>query len=165
MKYNSKMLIDEIMDQIETKTGVPKKQQRITHQSKQLTRRQTPKYHNIQEDDTMDPSLELHGRTDTTESTEQPAVDTEELATHNDAPNTERKPPKRRASEAGCDVPESADVDARIEQLKKKDMERITRQNHEEVMTLAKQNTDKLRHHRALRCQRRDKKTMRDSHG
>ena len=33
-KYNIKVLTDEIMDQIEKKTGIPKKQQRITHQSK-----------------------------------------------------------------------------------------------------------------------------------
>ena len=52
LKYNSKMLTDEIMDQIEMRTGVPKKQQRITHESKQLATRQTLKHHTFQENDT-----------------------------------------------------------------------------------------------------------------
>ena len=91
------------MDQIGMKTGVPKKQQRITHQSKQLTTRQTLEHYNIQEHDTVDLSLELHDGTGTTDPTE--------IAKHNDAPTTEGKPPKRRAAEAGVDVPESAVVD------------------------------------------------------
>ena len=58
---------------------------------------------------------------------------------HNDAQAIERKPIK---SEAGVDVPESADVDTVVKQLKS-DMERLTTQNHEAVMILAKQNHDK----------------------
>ena len=61
------MHTDEIKDQIEMKKLVLKKQQRITHQSKQLTTRQTLKYNNIEENDTIDQSLELHGGTETTE--------------------------------------------------------------------------------------------------
>ena len=68
---------------------------------------------------------------------------TEEIATHDGAPTTERKPPKRRASEAEVDLPESADVDTAVEQLKN-DMERLAKQNHEEVITLTKQNNDKI---------------------
>ena len=135
------MLTDEIMDQIEMAKGVPKKQERITHQSKQLTTRQTLKNDNIQESDTIDLSLELHGGIATTDPTEQPTMDTEKFATrtHTDAPTTERKPPKRGASDAGVDVPESADVDTIVEHLRN-DMERLAKQNHEEVMTLANQN-------------------------
>ena len=118
-------------------------------------------YYNIEENDTLNLPLQLHGginTTETTDPTEQPAMDTEAIATHNDAPDTERKPPKRRASEAGVGVPESADVDTVIKQHQK-DVERTTRQNHEEVMSLttknvkqnheavmtsAKQNNDKI---------------------
>ena len=100
-------------------------------------------------------------------------MDMEEIATHNDAPNTVRLPPQRRASEAGVDVGESADVDTIIEQLKKRhgknskaksrrghDFDKNEckaksrsghdlgiqneKQNHEAVMTLAKQNHDKI---------------------
>ena len=114
------MLTDEIMDQIDEKAGVPKKQQRITRRGKQLTTRRKLKHYNIQENDTSDLPLELYGGTETTDSPVQSAMDTEETATHIDAPNSERKPPKRRASEAGVDVPESADVDTNMEQLKKR---------------------------------------------
>ena len=75
------MLTDEIMNQIEMKTGVPRKQQRITYQSKHLTTQQALNYHNIQENDTIDLSLELQGGTGTTDPTEQPGTDTEESAT------------------------------------------------------------------------------------
>ena len=130
------------MDKIEKKTGVPKTQ-RITHQSTQLTTRHTLKHYNIQEDDTSDLSLALHGRIETTESTEQPAMDTEEIATHNDAQNTDRKPPTRRTSEARVDIPESADVDTAIEQLKE-DMEKTTRQSHEGAVSLTKRMQSKI---------------------
>ena len=73
--------------------------------------KQTTHDYNIQEHDTIALSLELHGGTGTTDPTEQPTADTEENATHNDAATTERKPPKRRTSEAGVDVPKSAIVD------------------------------------------------------
>ena len=59
LKFRSKMLTDENMDQIEMKTGVPKKQQRITHQSRRLTPQPALKDYNIQEHDTIDLSLEL----------------------------------------------------------------------------------------------------------
>ena len=143
LKFSSKMLTDEIMDQIEMKTGVPKKQQRVTYQSKQLTTQQALKHYNIQENDTIDLSLEFQGGTGTTDPTEQPAMATEESATHNDAQTNERKTSKRRASEAGVDIPEPADVDTIVEHLKN-DMERMAKQNHEAVMTLAKQNHDKI---------------------
>ena len=92
------MLTDEIMDHIEMKAGFPKKQQRITHQSKQLTTRQTLNHQNIRENDVVDLSLELQGGTATTDPTEQRTMDTEETTTHNDAQTTEREPIKRRAS-------------------------------------------------------------------
>ena len=44
-------------------------------------------------------------------------MDTEEMTAHNDAQTAERKPIKRRASEA---VPKPADVDTTNEQLKKR---------------------------------------------
>ena len=56
-----------------------------------------------------------------------------------DAQTIERKPIRRRAAEARVDVPESADVDTTVEQLKS-DMERLAKQTHEEVMNSAKQN-------------------------
>ena len=56
-----------------------------------------------------------------------------------DAQTIERKPIRRRAPEARVDVPESADVDTIVEQLKS-DMERLAKQTHEEVMISAKQN-------------------------
>ena len=65
-------------------------------------------------------------------------MDTEESATHNDTQTIERQTIKRRASEAGVDVPESSDADAIVEQLKS-DMERLAKQNHEAVVILAKQ--------------------------
>ena len=89
LKYTIKVLTDDT-----EKKSSKIKQQRITHQSKQLTTMQTLKYYNIQENDTSHLSLELYGETETTESTEQPAMDTAEATTHNDAPNTERKAAK-----------------------------------------------------------------------
>ena len=70
-------------------------------------------------------------------------MDTEASATHNHTQTIERKRIKRRASEAGVDIPESAAVDTILEQLRN-DMERLAKQNHEAVMTLAKQNHDKI---------------------
>ena len=61
LNISSKMLTDEIMDPIEMKTGDPKKQQRITHHSRRLATRRALRYHNIQEHDTIDQSLELQG--------------------------------------------------------------------------------------------------------
>ena len=66
LKFSSEMLTDEIMGQIETKTGVPKKQQRSTHQSEQLTTRRALKQNNIQETSSTDLSLQLKGGTGTT---------------------------------------------------------------------------------------------------
>ena len=51
---------------------VPKKQQRITHQRRQRTRRRTLKYNNIQLNDAVDPSLELQSGIGTTNPKEQP---------------------------------------------------------------------------------------------
>ena len=51
--------------------------------------KQTTHDYNIKENDTFDLSLELHCGTETTESTELPAMDTEETATRNDK-DTER---------------------------------------------------------------------------
>ena len=130
LKFNSKVLTDEIIDQIETKTGVPKKQQRNTHQSKQRTTQQTLNRHNIQENDTIDQLLELKGETGTADPTEQSATDTDESAVHNDAQTIERKPIIRRASAVGVDLPESADVDTTVEQLEH-DMERLAKQKHD----------------------------------
>ena len=143
LKFWCEKLTDEIMDQIETKTGAAKKQQRITHNNKQLTTRQTFNHCNIQENNTIDPSLDLEGGTETADPTEQPATDMEESAAHNDAETIERKPSKRRASEAGVDVPKSADVDTAVKQLKS-DLERLAKQNHEAVMLLAKQHHDNI---------------------
>ena len=70
-------------------------------------------------------------------------METEEITTHNDAQATERKPIKRQAREAGVDAPEPADGDTMFEQLKN-DIERLVKQNHEAVMTVAKQNHDKI---------------------
>ena len=81
LKFSSEMLTDEIMDEVEMKTGVPKKQQRIPYQSTQRTTRQALKYYNTQENDTIDLSLELKGGTGTTDPTEHPTLDTEEIAT------------------------------------------------------------------------------------
>ena len=71
LKFSSKMLTDEIMDQIEMETGAPKKQQRITYQSKQLTTQQAH-YYNIQDNDSVDLSLELQGGNGTADPTGQP---------------------------------------------------------------------------------------------
>ena len=83
LKCNIKMLTKEIMDQMVKKTTVPQKQQRITHQSKQLM------------------TLGLCGGTETTESTVQSAMYTEETTTHNNAPTPERKPPKTTRIRSG----------------------------------------------------------------
>ena len=76
LKKNSKIRTDEITDQIEMKAGAPKTHQRITHQSQQLTTRETLQHYNIQQNDTIDSSLELHSGTEATGTTEQPAMDT-----------------------------------------------------------------------------------------
>ena len=70
-------------------------------------------------------------------------MDTEESATHNDAQTNERKTIKQRAPEEGVEMPESAHVDTIVEQLKN-DTERLVKQIHEAVMTLEKQNHDKI---------------------
>ena len=77
----------------------------------QLTTQITLNQYSIQENDTIDLSLELKGGTGTTTTnrTEQPAMDSEESVALNDTQTIERKPIKRRASEAGVDIPESAD--------------------------------------------------------
>ena len=59
-------------------------------------------------------------------------MDTEDIATLINAQTTERMPMKRRAPEAGVDVPETADVDTIVEQLKN-DMERLAKQNHDKI--------------------------------
>ena len=121
LKFRSEMLTDEIMDQIETKTEVPKKQQRTTHQSKQLTTRRALNQYNLQDNDTIDLSLHLDGGTGTTtrDPTEQAAMDTEDR---------EERKPNRRALDAWVDIPESA-VDSVVEKIKN-DMERSAKQNH-----------------------------------
>ena len=119
------MLTDEIMKQIEMKTGVPKKQQRITHQSKQLTTSQTLKDYNIHENDTIDLSLELHdGQGRQAPQSSQQWTQKKLQRTPTLRP-PERKPPKR-APEAGVDVPKAADVDATVQQIKN-DMERLAK--------------------------------------
>ena len=75
LKFSSKMHTGGIMGLIQMKTGDPKKQQCVIHQSKQPTTRQTLKYYNIQEIDTVVLSLELHCGTGMTEPTEQPTLD------------------------------------------------------------------------------------------
>ena len=87
VKFNSKMLTDEIIDQIKIKGGF--RRSSSASRTKQLTTRQKLNYYNIQEIETIDLSLELYGGTEATESTVQ-------RTTHNDAPNTERKPLERR---------------------------------------------------------------------
>ena len=70
-------------------------------------------------------------------------MDTEESATQNDAQTIEGRPIKRRASEARVGVPESADVDTIVEQLKS-DRERLPKWSHDAVMIVAKQNHCKI---------------------
>ena len=123
------MLTDEIMDQIETNTGVSEEAAaRYTSTQTAYDNEKTLNQHNIQENDTMDLSSELKGGTGTTttDPTEQTAMDTEE--------GEERQPTKRRASEAGVDIPESA-VDSTVEQLKH-DVEKLARQNHESIAAI-----------------------------
>ena len=118
------MLTDEIMDQIEKNTGVSE-EAAVRYTSTQTAYdTKTLKQHNIQENDTMDLSSELKGGTGTTttDPTEQTAMDTEE--------GEERQPTKRRASEAGVDIPKSA-VDSTVEQLEH-DMEKLARQKSRE---------------------------------
>ena len=79
LTFSTKMLTDQIMDQIEIKTGVPTKQQRITHKSRRFPTRRALKYYNIHENDTIDLSRELQDGTGTTDPTRQPTMDTEEL--------------------------------------------------------------------------------------
>ena len=70
------------------------------------------------------------------------------------AANNERKPPKRRASEAGVNVPESADVDTVVEQLKKrfgKIGKAKSRSGHDFGKT---EKTSKSRQHSAPPCPR-----------
>ena len=125
------MLTDEIMDEVEMNTGVPKKQQRITYQSTQRTTRQALKYYNTQENDTIDLSIELKGGTGRQTQQSTPHW-TQKKLPHNDSQTTKWKTITRRASKAGVDVPESADVDTTVEQLKH-EMERLAKQNHDRI--------------------------------
>ena len=144
------MLTDETMDQIEMETGVPKTQQRITHQSKQMTTRQTLNHYSIQESDTIE--------TGTTDPTEQPVMDTEESATHNDVQIIEREPIKRRASEDGVDVPEPADVSRATQKRRGKTGKAESRQNRGNARRhLVYDATRKQRAHRERRSKGRRK--------
>ena len=57
-----RMLTDEAMNLIETKTGVLKEQQRITHRGKQLTARRAHKQYNIQQKRYHRPVTPAHWR-------------------------------------------------------------------------------------------------------
>ena len=138
MKFGSKVLADEINsrhDKHSNATTSKKTTQSTYHPSSPVEQgRQTP--------------------------TEQPAMDTEEIATRNVAPNTERKPPKRRASEAGVVRSPNQQTWTPKSSTSKNDMERLNKaksrrghkldkaackaKNREAVMNLAKQNDDKF---------------------
>ena len=139
LNFYSKMLTDEIMDQIEMKTGVSSSASRTKANN---SRHDEDSNTTTSKKTTLLTSLELHGGTETAE---QPAVDTKE---------TTRAANKRRASEARVDVRESADVDTVVEQFKndimtltKKECQAKSRSGHDFGNAEQRQNHGNTRRH------------------
>ena len=130
----------------EEKMGVPEEQQRLTPQGKQLTTGRTLKQHNIPKSDTIDPVTPAQRRN----------MDDDNRPNRTSNNVYGGKKPKRRASEACVDRPESQAVKV-VEQIKndkerlakklQEDMEKLTKQSHDSIMqtlraTLSTMNND-----------------------